>query len=112
MRLLAALILQVGISMKALLIWLDVFFILPYRLVDEPVAAYLLGTAALALLAAVMGVCTLNLALRLHGKRLEKYQNDMQHYNALGETARRAAARKLSKSSTVRATKPSATTSP
>lgn len=70
--------------MKALLIWLDVFFILPYRLVDEPVAAYLLGTAALALLAAVMGVCTLNLALRLHGKRLEKYQNDMQHYNALG----------------------------
>ena len=73
--------------MKALLIWLDVFFILPYRLVDEPVAAYLLGTAALALLAAVMGVCTLNLALRLYGKRLEKYQNDMQHYNALGETA-------------------------
>ena len=59
---------------------------------DEPVAAHLLGTAALALLAAVMGVCTPNLALRLHGKRLEKYQNDMQHYNALGETTLQAAA--------------------
>ena len=73
--------------MKALLIWLDGFFVLPSRLVAEPVAAYLLGTATLALLAAVAGVCTLNLALRMHGKRLEKYQNAMQHYNQLGETA-------------------------
>lgn len=42
--------------MEELLVWLDPFFVLPYRLVGQPEAtfSYFLGTATLALLAGLI----------------------------------------------------------
>ncbi len=73
--------------MEQLLVWLDPFFVLPYRLVPQPDAAYFLGTATLAFLAGLIGIATLRMAQRMHRKRLKKLQDDMRHYHELGESA-------------------------
>ena len=73
--------------MEELLVWLDPFFVLPYRLVPQPEAAYFLGTAALALLTALIGIATLRMAQRMHHKRLKQLQDDMRHYHELSESA-------------------------
>lgn len=73
--------------MEELLVWLDPFFVLPYRLVGQPEAAYFLGTATLALMAALIGIATLRMAQRMHRKRLKKLQDDMRHYHELSESA-------------------------
>jgi len=73
--------------MEELLVWLDPFFVLPYRLVPQPEAAYFLGTAALALLTALIGIATLRMAHRMHHKRLKQLQDDMRHYHELSESA-------------------------
>ena len=73
--------------MEELLVWLDPFFVLPYRLVPQPEAAYFLGTASLALLTALIGIATLRMAQRMHRKRLKQLQDDMRRYHELGETA-------------------------
>ena len=73
--------------MEELLVWLDPYFVLPYRLVGQPEAAYFLGTAALALLTALIGIATLRMAQRMHRKRLKKLQDDMRHYHELSESA-------------------------
>ena len=73
--------------MEELLVWLDPFFVLPYRLVGQPEAAYFLGTATLALLTALIGIATLRMAQRMHRKRLKKLQDDMRHYHELSESA-------------------------
>ena len=73
--------------MEELLVWLDPFFVLPFRLVGQPEAAYFFGTASLALLAALIGIATLRMAQRMHRKRLKKLQDDMRHYHELSESA-------------------------
>lgn len=73
--------------MEELLVWLDPYFVLPYRVVGQPEAAYFLGTATLALLTALIGIATLRMAHRMHRKRLKKLQDDMRHYHELGESA-------------------------
>lgn len=73
--------------MEELLVWLDPYFVLPYRLVGQPEAAYFLGTATLALVAALIGIGTLRMAQRMHRKRLKKLQDDMRHYHELSESA-------------------------
>lgn len=73
--------------MEQLLVWLDPFFVLPYRMVPQPEAAYFLGTAILALVAGLIGIATLRMAQRMHRKRLKKLQDDMRHYHELSESA-------------------------
>lgn len=73
--------------MEQLLVWLDPFFVLPYRMVPQPEAAYFLGTAVLALVAGLIGIATLRMAQRMHRKRLKKLQDDMRHYHELSESA-------------------------
>jgi hypothetical protein len=73
--------------MEKLLVWLDPFFVWPYRLVPQPEAAYFLGTALLALLTALIGIATLRMAQRMHRKRLKQLQDDMRRYHELGESA-------------------------
>ena len=73
--------------MEELLVWLDPFFVLPYRLVGQPEAAYFLGTATLALLTALIGIATLRMAQRMHRKRLKQLQDDMRHYHEMRESA-------------------------
>lgn len=73
--------------MEELLVWLDPFLVLPYRLVGQPEAAYFFGTAALALLTALIGIATLRMAQRMHRKRLKQLQDDMRHYHELSESA-------------------------
>ena len=73
--------------MEELLVWLDPYFVLPYRLVGQPETAYFLGTATLALVAALIGIGTLRMAQRMHRKRLKKLQDDMRHYHELSESA-------------------------
>jgi len=73
--------------MEQLLVWLDPFFVLPFRLVAQPEAAYFLGTATLALLAALIGIATLRMAQRMHRKRLKQLKDDMRRYHELGEIA-------------------------
>ena len=73
--------------MEELLVWLDPFFVLPYRLVGQPETAYFLGTATLALFTGLIGIATLRMAQRMHRKRLKKLQDDMRHYHELSESA-------------------------
>ena len=73
--------------MEQLLVWLDPFFVWPYRLLSQPEAAYFLGTAALALFTALLGIATLRMAQRMHRKRLKQLQDDMRHYHELSESA-------------------------
>lgn len=73
--------------MEQLLVWLDPFFVLPYRLVPQPEAAYFLGTATLALLAGLIGIATLRMAQHMHRKRLKQLKDDMRRYHELGEIA-------------------------
>ena len=73
--------------MEQFLVWLDPFFVLPYRMVPQPEAAYFLGTAILALVAGLIGIATLRMAQRMHRKRLKKLQDDMRHYHELSESA-------------------------
>ena len=78
--------------MNTISLLLDPFFILPYRLLPWetwPTAAYVLGTALLALAAAVLGLLTLRMARRLHRARLRRLGEDMRHYHQLGEEALR-----------------------
>ena len=73
--------------MEQFLIWLDPFFVLPYRLVQQPDVAYLLGTATLAFVAGLIGIATLRMAHHMHRKRLKQLQDDMRHYHKLSESA-------------------------
>lgn len=68
---------------------LDPLFIAPYRILPQPEAAFLFGTAALGLVCALAGLATLRLARRLHGGRLRSLEADMRRYHELGEAALR-----------------------
>ena len=73
--------------MQEFLLWLDPLLIAPYRWLTQPEAAFVLGTAVLALLCVVPGLLTLRLARRLHRKRMRSLTDDMRRYHELGEKA-------------------------
>lgn len=73
--------------MQQFIIWLDPWFIFPYRLFLHPEFSFILGTAVLALQCVIVGLASMELGLRLHAKRLQKWQDKMQHYHVLSEQA-------------------------
>lgn len=73
--------------MEKLLLWLDPYFILPYRIFAQPESAYISGTAILSALCVFTGVATQKLAQHMHAKRLAQLQKNMRHYHELGEKA-------------------------
>lgn len=76
--------------MEQFLVWLDPWLIFPYRLLENPETAFMLGTATLALQCIILGLSSMQLGFYLHAKRLEKWQGKMQHYHTLSEQALRA----------------------
>ena len=69
---------------------LDPWCIAPYRwLPDSPEASFFLGTFLLAAQAALLGLLTLRLGVRMHAGRLRSLRDDMTRYHKLGERALR-----------------------
>ena len=67
---------------------LDPWCIAPYRwLPDAPEAAFFLGTFLLAAQAALLGLLTIRLGVRMHARRLKQLRDDMTRYHQLGERA-------------------------
>lgn len=67
---------------------LDPWCIAPYRwLPDSPEAAFFLGTFLLAAQAALLGLLTIRLGVRMHARRLKELRDDMTRYHQLGERA-------------------------
>lgn len=73
--------------MEQFLIWLDPWLIFPYRVQLHSELAFILGTAALAVQCVLLGLASMEIGFRLHAKRLEKWQDKMQHYHVLSEQA-------------------------
>lgn len=73
--------------METLLVWLDPWFIAPYRWLSAPFAAFFLGTLLLVAQASVLGLISLAIGKKMHTKRLDEWQKKMEHYNTLSEQA-------------------------
>jgi len=73
--------------MEQFLIWLDPWLIFPYRVQLQTELAFILGTVLLAGQCVILGLASMEIGLRLHAKRLKKWQDKMQHYHVLSEQA-------------------------
>ncbi len=69
------------------LIYLDQAFIPFYRLVDDPVLGYFLGTFILASFCVVLGELLVGLAVYLNRHHVRKLTNDLIHWNNLAVEA-------------------------
>lgn len=66
-----------------LMFFLDRFFILPYRLVPDPVVAYFLGTFCLTVLCVVIGELSVGLAVYVNRNHVKKLTDELIHWNNL-----------------------------
>ncbi len=69
------------------LLYLDKVFIPFYRLVEDPVLAYFLGTFLLAALCVVLGELLVGLAVYMNRHHVKKLTNDLIHWNNLAVEA-------------------------
>jgi len=74
-------------SFSALILFLDPFFIAPFRMVSSPAMGYLFGTAVLTLLCFILGDLSAMGVKFINRKYLKKIQNDMDHHHHLSEKA-------------------------
>lgn len=74
-------------SFSSLVLFLDPFFIAPFRIISSPVPGYFLGTAALAFLCFILGDLSAMGVKFINRKHLGKIQNDMDRHHHLSEKA-------------------------
>ncbi|MDA8133927.1 MAG: hypothetical protein M0T82_04840 [Desulfobacteraceae bacterium] len=74
-------------SFSTLILFLDPFFITPFRMVSSPALGYLLGTALLAFLCFILGDISAKGVKFLNRKHLGKIQEDMDRHHHLSEKA-------------------------
>jgi len=74
-------------SFSTLILFLDPFFIAPFRMVSSPALGYLLGTAVLALLCFILGDISAMGVKFLNRKYIRKIQKDMDRHHHLSEKA-------------------------
>jgi len=74
-------------SFSTLILFLDPFFIAPFRMVSSPVFGYLLGTAVLTFLCFILGDVSAMGVKFLNRKYVRKIQNDMDRHHHLSEKA-------------------------
>ena len=72
---------------SSFLIFLDPWFIAPYRWLQSPLAGYVLGTVLLALHCIVLGDLSATLVAYVNRKYLRKIQNEMDRHHSLSEKA-------------------------
>ncbi|MBU4232587.1 MAG: hypothetical protein KKD99_04680 [Proteobacteria bacterium] len=69
--------------MHSIFLWLDPYLIWFYRLTGYAPADFIIGTFVLALIAVIMGECTISLAYLLARKRIEKVTDETIRYQNL-----------------------------
>lgn len=62
---------------------IDPVFMHFYRIPDNPLLGYFLGTSVLSLACIVIGKCSITIAFMLHKKRIEYYSHEIRHYQKL-----------------------------
>jgi hypothetical protein len=70
-----------------LLRWIDFFLILPFRIPQDALTGFLVGTTYLAMLCVVIGELTLSMAIRLNGRHIQKLQNEVAQSGELSMQA-------------------------
>lgn len=76
-------------SITPYLIFLDPWFIAPYRFLSSPLYSYLLGTILLGLQCVILGDLSATLVIYINRNYLKKYQKEMDKNHDLSEKALR-----------------------